>query len=94
MHGCLPVIIMDNVDEKFANVVDYDAFSVRIAERDIAKVLSSPAREPDGKREVTQCGQHALFRASDIRRAAALCSSFLFCSSILVEGCSMRGCCY
>ena len=29
---------MDNVDEKFANVVDYDAFSVRIAEADIDKV--------------------------------------------------------
>ena len=29
---------MDNVDEKFANVVDYDAFSVRIAEQDVDKV--------------------------------------------------------
>ena len=36
---------MDNVDEKFANVVDYDAFSVRIAEKDVDKVLSSPARQ-------------------------------------------------
>ena len=28
---------MDDVDEKFANVVDYEAFSVRIAERDVDK---------------------------------------------------------
>ena len=38
LHGCLPVIIMDDVDEKFSNVVDYEAFSVRIAERDVDKV--------------------------------------------------------
>ena len=38
LHGCIPVIIMDDVDEKFSTVVDYSKFSVRIAEKDIAKV--------------------------------------------------------
>ena len=40
LHGCIPVIIMDNVDEKFSTVVDYSKFSVRILEKDIPKVTT------------------------------------------------------
>ena len=42
LHGCIPVIIMDDVDEKFSTVVDYSKFSVRIAEKDVAKVRQIP----------------------------------------------------
>jgi len=42
LHGCIPVIIMDDVEEKFSTIVDYSNFSVRIAEQDIAKVSLHP----------------------------------------------------
>ena len=42
LHGCIPVIIMDDVDEKFSTVVDYSKFSVRIAEKDVAKARHGP----------------------------------------------------
>ena len=38
LHGCIPVIIQDAVEEKFSNVVDYAAFALRIAEDDIEQV--------------------------------------------------------
>ena len=38
LHGCIPVIIQDRVEEKFSNVVDYAAFALRIAEADIEQV--------------------------------------------------------
>ena len=32
LHGCIPVVIVDNVDPVFATVLDWDSFSLRIAE--------------------------------------------------------------
>ena len=32
LHGCLPVIIMDDVDPVFASILDWSAFSIRVAE--------------------------------------------------------------
>lgn len=32
LHGCIPVVIMDNVDPVFASILDWTQFSVRIAE--------------------------------------------------------------
>lgn len=40
LHGCIPVIIMDGVEEKFSGVVDYGAFSLRVPESDIEQVRS------------------------------------------------------
>jgi Exostosin family len=48
LHGCIPVIIMDRVEEKFSNVVDYGAFSLRIAEVDAEKVRPNKCTERDG----------------------------------------------
>lgn len=31
-HGCIPVLIMDDVDPVFASVLDWPSFSIRIAE--------------------------------------------------------------
>ncbi|KAK9805311.1 hypothetical protein WJX73_000673 [Symbiochloris irregularis] len=35
LHGCVPVVIMDNVDPVFATALDWRNFSVRIAEDDL-----------------------------------------------------------
>eukprot|EP00884_Botryococcus_braunii_P021770 jgi/Botrbrau1/8277/Bobra.0251s0006.1 len=35
LHGCIPVVIMDDVDPVFASVLDWPYFSVRIAENEI-----------------------------------------------------------
>ena len=35
--GCIPLIIMDGIELPFENVLDYRAFSVRIAEADVAR---------------------------------------------------------
>ncbi|KXZ53464.1 hypothetical protein GPECTOR_7g914 [Gonium pectorale] len=39
LHGCIPVIIMDDVQLKFESVLEVDSFSVRIAESEAANVL-------------------------------------------------------
>lgn len=41
LHGCIPVLIQDRVEEKFSSVVDYAAFALRIAEADIEQVLEA-----------------------------------------------------
>eukprot|EP00208_Stichococcus_sp_RCC1054_P003318 CAMPEP_0206142432 /NCGR_PEP_ID=MMETSP1473-20131121/16814_1 /ASSEMBLY_ACC=CAM_ASM_001109 /TAXON_ID=1461547 /ORGANISM="Stichococcus sp, Strain RCC1054" /LENGTH=314 /DNA_ID=CAMNT_0053537429 /DNA_START=144 /DNA_END=1089 /DNA_ORIENTATION=+ len=35
LHGCLPVIVQDGVQEKFESLLDYAAFSIRIPEADL-----------------------------------------------------------
>ena len=32
LHGCIPVVIKDDVDEVFATLLDWSTFAVRIAE--------------------------------------------------------------
>ena len=32
LHGCIPVVIKDDVDEVFASLLDWSTFSIRIAE--------------------------------------------------------------
>jgi hypothetical protein len=49
LTGCIPVIIMDNSTEVFAELLPYDKFSVRVAERDIPRLhetLAALQREP------------------------------------------------
>lgn len=40
LHGCLPVIIMDLVEEKFESLLDYGAFSLRVPEAELERVRS------------------------------------------------------
>ena len=32
LHGCIPVVIMDNVHAVFESILDWDLFSIRIKE--------------------------------------------------------------
>eukprot|EP00891_Asterochloris_glomerata_P004391 jgi/Astpho2/4391/e_gw1.00067.84.1_t len=38
LHGCIPVVIKDNVEEMFATLLDWSTFSIRIAEADLGRV--------------------------------------------------------
>lgn len=38
LHGCIPVIIMDNVHVVFETLLDWPAFSLRIAQKDMARL--------------------------------------------------------
>lgn len=40
LHGCVPVVVMDDVDPVFSSILDWDAFSIRIAE------VAPPDRKP------------------------------------------------
>ena len=40
LQGCLPVVIMDSVEPTFSNILDWSAFSIRIAE------VSAPESKP------------------------------------------------
>ena len=37
LHGCIPVIVMDNVEEAFEGVLDHKEYSIRISESDIER---------------------------------------------------------
>lgn len=38
VHGCIPVVIMDNVDPSFSSALEVEAFSIRIAQKDLARI--------------------------------------------------------
>ena len=54
LHGCLPVVIMDDVDPVFSSVLDWDSFSVRIPE------VSSPTSASHG------CSQAAVVKSCGV----------------------------
>jgi hypothetical protein len=39
LHGCIPVVIMDGVHSLFEGILDWSAFSIRIAEADMSKTV-------------------------------------------------------
>ncbi len=46
LHGCIPVVIMDNVHAVLESALDWDSFSLRINERsaeDLPQILKSLA---------------------------------------------------
>lgn len=38
LHGCIPIIIQDEIDLPWASILEYDSFSLRIAEKDIPRI--------------------------------------------------------
>lgn len=47
LHGCIPVVVMDNVEEAFESVLDYKQFSIRINESDIERTPDILRSIPD-----------------------------------------------
>ena len=37
LHGCIPVVVMDNVEEAFEGLLDHGSYSLRINESDIER---------------------------------------------------------
>jgi hypothetical protein len=35
LHGCIPVVVMDQVHGVFESIIDWDAFSVRVTEQQV-----------------------------------------------------------
>ncbi|OAE34870.1 hypothetical protein AXG93_1587s1010 [Marchantia polymorpha subsp. ruderalis] len=40
LHGCIPVIIQDGIHLPFESVLNYDEFSLRVAERDLPQLIT------------------------------------------------------
>lgn len=47
LHGCVPVVIKDNVHDVFESILEWSSFSVRVAEKDVDKVLDILLAIPD-----------------------------------------------
>jgi hypothetical protein len=54
--GCVPVIIMDGIEMPFENVLEYSAFSMRIAEVDVPQLVSILRAVPKARIEQLQAG--------------------------------------
>eukprot|EP00899_Mesostigma_viride_P028345 jgi/Mesvir1/8696/Mv02633-RA.1 len=59
LHGCIPVVIGDDVDESFSNVLNSSKISVRVLEKDIPNLHEILAAIPQEEIEIMQ---------ADIRR--------------------------
>ncbi|KAL4452532.1 hypothetical protein ABPG75_008194 [Micractinium tetrahymenae] len=51
LHGCIPAIIVDEVDVSFESILDYSAFTVRIAEADAEKLPEILQAIPEERRQ-------------------------------------------
>lgn len=40
-HGCIPVIVQDGIELPFQTLLDYNSFSIRLAEREIPKLVTT-----------------------------------------------------
>ncbi|PNH07817.1 putative glucuronoxylan glucuronosyltransferase F8H, partial [Tetrabaena socialis] len=46
LHGCVPLIVMDGVHAVFESILEYDSFSIRLPEADLARVPELLAAVP------------------------------------------------
>jgi len=53
-HLCIPVVVMDRVHAVFESVLDWDLFSVRVAEAEVERLPEILAAIPDDKVERMQ----------------------------------------
>ncbi|KAK3263506.1 hypothetical protein CYMTET_27689 [Cymbomonas tetramitiformis] len=63
MGGCIPVVIADNVTQIFEELLPYDTFTVRVAEKDIEKLPEilnriTPEKEQEMRRELLCAWEH------------------------------------
>ncbi|GFR49988.1 hypothetical protein Agub_g12134 [Astrephomene gubernaculifera] len=74
LHGCIPVIIMDDVQVVFESIIDVEQFSVRILQRDIPNVVDILKRIPPTTVKTMQEKLHKVwhrFRFLGLRMARA-----------------------
>ncbi|KAL4447245.1 hypothetical protein ABPG77_007278 [Micractinium sp. CCAP 211/92] len=62
LHGCIPVIIMDEVDVSFESIIDLPAFTVRIPQKDAEKLAEillaiSPEQREEMQRNLARVWQ-------------------------------------
>ena len=78
LHGCIPVIIMDNVDEKFASVIDYSDISLRFAENELE--LVRPGLDPLSAHTTAYTNEVSVF---------TIMSSHCLIAAIAVDSCAV-----
>eukprot|EP00955_Chlamydomonas_euryale_P066949 359700-Chlamydomonas_euryale.AAC.1 len=49
LHGCIPVVVMDRVHAVFESLLDWDLFSVRVAEAEVERLPEILAAIPEDK---------------------------------------------
>ncbi|KAI3425325.1 hypothetical protein D9Q98_009089 [Chlorella vulgaris] len=54
LHGCIPVIIMDNVHVSFESIIDVTQFSIRVPQADLEKLPEILQAVPQARREEMQ----------------------------------------
>ena len=75
LHGCIPVVVMDNVEEAFESVLDYKQFSLRINESDIERTPDILRSIPDSlvlqmQRSLAKVWQRFAWTRSALHRSA------------------------
>eukprot|EP00899_Mesostigma_viride_P028348 jgi/Mesvir1/8699/Mv02635-RA.1 len=68
LHGCIPVIIMDDVDAALSNIIDYKQLSLRVRERDIPNLHKILAAVPQELIDRMQANIHRIWPRFVYRR--------------------------
>ncbi|PNH08222.1 putative glucuronoxylan glucuronosyltransferase F8H [Tetrabaena socialis] len=54
LHGCIPVIIMDGVQAVFETILDLPSFSIRIAQKDMTRIIEILKAVPEERIKAMQ----------------------------------------
>jgi hypothetical protein len=60
-HGCIPVIVMDNVHLPFESVLRYEAFALRVPEADVPKLDQILRAIPGGRRRAMRAAMRSVW---------------------------------
>ncbi|GAX75783.1 hypothetical protein CEUSTIGMA_g3226.t1 [Chlamydomonas eustigma] len=61
LHGCIPVIIMDNTQVPFESILDLQSFAVRILQKDIPRIVDIITAIPESKAEEMRANVHKVW---------------------------------
>jgi len=62
LHGCIPVIIMDNTQVPFESILQADKFTVRIAQSDLERVPEILQAIPKSQEDALRAGVHKVWQ--------------------------------
>jgi Exostosin family len=62
LHGCIPVIIMDNVHVPFESILETEKFSVRLAQKDISKLPEILSAIPQSQVDELRVNLHKVWQ--------------------------------